>query len=538
MERQMKVCVVGAGASGLPSIHWAKLYGFQVTCFEASPDIGGLWRYKDHSTQESSVMRGTVINTSKEMTAYSDYPPPADFPNFMHNAKLMQYFRSYADEMDLLPHIKLNHKVLNIQRTDDYGKTGQWSVQYQDGDGQTNEEIFDGVLLCTGHHANNNMPKWDGMESFPGKIIHSHDYKSPDGYGEKTVIVVGMGNSGVDVACELGRVSKQTYLVSRRGAWVFSRMKGNDKCFDMELNNRFITLSLLKVLPFWMLERMVEWDVEKRFDHEKFGLKPKHHIFSAHPTLSDELPNRVMSGTVKVKPGISKFVGSTVYFEDGTKAENVDEVVCCTGYSFTFPLLEKGNLLPVTGNRHGGIYKFMFPLQIADKNSLALIGLVQPWGSIMPISEMQARVFFANLRGDIKLPEKEMMKKEAVEAVEALGKRYVDSPRHTLQVDFVPYIEDLAKMIDCHPDEWNYVFSDPILFKAVQFGPNVAYVYRLRGPFAWKGARKAVMEVMDRVDQGISGGRPRKIFRDEGAKFYVDNGCERSRIRYLPEDNT
>ncbi|CAJ0566356.1 unnamed protein product, partial [Mesorhabditis spiculigera] len=504
----MKVCVVGAGGSGLPCIHWAKIYGFDVTCFEASEDIGGLWRYKEHSTNESSVMKGTVINTSKEMTAYSDYPPAADIPNYMHNSKLMQYFRDYARDFHLNPHIKLKHKVLNIERTADYNKTGQWKVTYENQFEARHEEIFDGVLLCTGHHADNNMPKWEGMETFPGKILHSHDYKSPDGYGDKTAVVIGVGNSGVDVACELGRVAKQTYLVSRRGAWIFSRMKGNDKCFDMELNNRFIALKFLKVVPMRILEKMVEHDVDSRFDHEKFGLKPKHPIFSAHPTLSDELPNRVMSGTVKVKPGIKKFQGSTLFFEDGTVAEDVDEVICCTGYSFRFPLLEKGNLVPIDNNNHGGIYKLMFPLQTADKNTLCLIGLCQPWGSIMPLSEMQARVFFAQLRGDVKLPSRDLLEQDAVMQKAAMAKRYVNSPRHTLQVDFVPYMEGLAELIDCQPKPWDFATTDPRLFKEVFFGPNVAYVYRLSGPYPWPGARQAILDVRHRVDQGITAGRP------------------------------
>lgn len=156
-----RVAVIGAGASGLPSIRFVilifieiivldfrhgLLYGFDVTCFEASDDIGGLWRYKSHETNgeifyffqhhifihsESSVMKTTVINTSKEMTAYSDFTPQENLANFMHNNEMLNYFKSYAEHHGLMKHIKLRHRVLNIERSKNYDNDGTWKVIYQ-----------------------------------------------------------------------------------------------------------------------------------------------------------------------------------------------------------------------------------------------------------------------------------------------------------------------------------------------------------------------------------------------------------------------
>lgn len=67
----------------------------------------------------------------------------------------------------------------------------------------------------------------------------------------------------------------------------------------------------------------------------------------AHPTVNDELPNRIAAGTVRVKPQIRRFTERGLEFDDGTKVEEVDTVVLATGYSFEFPILERGELVKV-----------------------------------------------------------------------------------------------------------------------------------------------------------------------------------------------
>lgn len=142
---------------------------------------------------------------------------------------------------------------------------------------------------------------------------------------------------------------------------------------------------------------------------------------------------KITSGTVVVKGDIRHFTETSVVFEDGYELTNVDEVVMATGYYFDFPYLDSGRLVPVKANRVK-LYKKMFPLRAADKNSLAVIGLVQPSGSITVFSEMQARVFFAVQAGQCKLPSIEEMQRDADGCEARLMNRYVPSPRHTIQV--------------------------------------------------------------------------------------------------------
>ncbi len=77
-------------------------------------------------------MKSTVINTCKEMTAYSDFPPSHNMANFMHNTKMLQYLKDYAEHFDLLPHIRFHHTVTNVERADDYEQSGQWIISFLD----------------------------------------------------------------------------------------------------------------------------------------------------------------------------------------------------------------------------------------------------------------------------------------------------------------------------------------------------------------------------------------------------------------------
>ncbi|GMR57542.1 hypothetical protein PMAYCL1PPCAC_27737, partial [Pristionchus mayeri] len=324
-----RVCIVGAGAAGLPSIRHALLYGFDVVCYEAQGSIGGLWRYKPEESDESSVMKSTVINSSKEMTAYSDFPPPATAANFMHNTHMCKYLEDYAAHFKLEEKIKLYHKVLNIERHADYDKTGQWQVTVKDlKSGKESIEVFDGVLLCTGHHTRPYWPEpWKGQDEFKGKLMHAHSYKDYRGMDDKVVAVVGIGNSGGDIAVELSKVAKQVYLVTRSGSWVFNRVADFGRPIDAFLNSRFFDSLRTGVIPPAVMEKAMQDQLNKRFDHALYGLKPKHGTFNAHPTINDELPNRIASGTVRVKPQIESFTEHGIRFVDGTSVDHVDTVI-------------------------------------------------------------------------------------------------------------------------------------------------------------------------------------------------------------------
>ena len=147
-------------------------------------------------------------------------------------------------------------------------------------------------------------------------------------------------------------------------------------------------LALHRLLPEALNNYLAEGALNARFDHALYGLKPKHGVFQQHPTVCDELPNRIACGSVIVKPNITGFTKHGVKFEDGTNEENIDHVIYATGYVFGFPFIDK-SVIDVKDNEVC-LYKYMFPPELAHP-TLAVIGCFQPLGSIMPISELQCR---------------------------------------------------------------------------------------------------------------------------------------------------
>ena len=104
MSRDCKrVAIVGAGASGLSAIKCCLDEGLVPVCMERTEDIGGLWNYSQNVREgQACVMKSTTINTSKEMMSFSDFPPPQEFPIYMHNTKVLEYFRLVLESQVVL----------------------------------------------------------------------------------------------------------------------------------------------------------------------------------------------------------------------------------------------------------------------------------------------------------------------------------------------------------------------------------------------------------------------------------------------------
>uniref|UniRef100_A0A673MY53 Flavin-containing monooxygenase n=1 Tax=Sinocyclocheilus rhinocerous TaxID=307959 RepID=A0A673MY53_9TELE len=486
-----RVVVIGGGTSGLACIKCCLDEGLEPVCFETSDDTGGLWRFKENPDPDrASIYHSLIINTSKEMMCYSDFPIPAHFPNYMHHSLIMDYFRMYADHFQLKRHMRFQTKVLHVTPRPDFPHSGQWDVETESKDGRREKQVFDAVMVCTGHHCHPHLPLQDfpGIDTFKGKIFHSRDYKNPEEWRGKRVVVIGIGNSGGDIAVELSRMAKQVYLSTRKGSWILNRVGDKGVPFDMMFNNRGLML-FLGWLPPGFLNKLAVLC---------FFLSGR--VFSQHPMVNDDLPNRILSGTVSVKPNVQEFRGSSVVFEDGTVEDDIDLVVFATGYTFSFPFLSS-HVIPVSKNKVS-MYKYVYPPGL-ERPTLAVIGLIQPLGAIMPISEMQARWATRVFKGRCKLPPMSAMMKDIKAKEEAMARRYVAAQRHTIQVDYIPYMDELAKQVGVHPSILKLLLTDPRLALNVIFGPCTPYQFRLHGPGRWEGARQAILTQWDRVNEPL-----------------------------------
>lgn len=421
MTFHKQVCVIGAGSSGITAIKSLKDQGISFDCYEKGSEIGGNWRYNNDNGM-SSAYKSLHINTNRNIMAYADYPMPADYPMFPHHSHIIKYFDAFVDKFDLRKYIHFNTEVIDVQIL------GENEFVVETSKGKFN---YEHVIIANGHHWNPRYPEpaFDG--NFTGEIAHSHDYKTSKQIEGKNVLIVGIGNSAVDIACEAARLhSGKVTISSRSGAhivpnWVWS------KPLDSLANpiTAMLPLSLQRILLSTIL-------YFARGNQEDFGVpKPKRPLLKEHPTLSQDLLNLSGRGLINYKPNIQRFDKKTVWFDDGS-FEDYDIIIYATGYKITFPFLKNEMFSNISEKNDIRLYnKIIHP----DYKGLYFLALIQPLGAIMPLAEVQGKYIAKIISGKKSLPSVEQMLKSIEKDKAEMIRRYGDSPRHTIQVDFHNY---------------------------------------------------------------------------------------------------
>ncbi|GFT61059.1 dimethylaniline monooxygenase 2, partial [Nephila pilipes] len=305
-----KIAVLGGGFSGIVAVASLKEEGgFDIICVEKTSEYGGTWCYREEVEEGvASIMPTTIINHSKEMGALSNFPPRKEYNNFMRHFELFKYINDFAAQKDVLKHFRFNTEVTSVRKTPDYEETGRWTVTVRNTlTEEVTTDVYDGVLVCTGHVNRPKMPTYPRQDEFKGLILHSHSLKRVTPYQGKRVIVVGMGCSGLDAAVETSSVAKQVYLSTRSGAHVFNRISCEGFPFDYVLLRRCFC-KLLDVLPTnfvsWLFETIY---LDFQFHHKLYAVQPVHHFFSRDPAINDHFGSKLMSGSVIMKPDIKCF---------------------------------------------------------------------------------------------------------------------------------------------------------------------------------------------------------------------------------------
>jgi dimethylaniline monooxygenase (N-oxide forming) len=409
---------VGAGSSGIAAIKSLAERGLPVDAYDKSDRVGGNWVFQNKNAM-SSCYRGLSINTSKTRMQYSDFPMPAEYPDFPHHAQIAEYFDRYVDRFGIRSKIRFETSVDRIAPRDD----GRWDVTL--GTGET--IAYESVAIANGHHWDPRWPDPPYPGHFDGIELHSHDYLDASAWKDARVLVVGIGNSAVDIAVESSYVARRTVISSRRGAWVLPKYL---------LGRPADTLPLDPRLPFALRRRAIEALVALELGSmTRYGLpEPDHRLGEAHPTVSGRLLDRMSHGAITHRPGIERLEGSRVRFVDGT-VEEVDVIVWCTGYRVTFPFFDPA-FLSAPGNDLPLFKRVFHPAH----RGLAFIGLLQPLGAVMPLAEAQSRWLAELLLGEYVLPPRAAIDADIARERAAMFARYVASPRHTMQVDFDDYL--------------------------------------------------------------------------------------------------
>lgn len=419
-----KVCIIGAGSSGMTAAKALHEAGIDFDCFEKGSHIGGNWLY-NNDNGVSSAYQSLHINTSKQLMAFSDFSMPDDYPDYPGHELIYQYFEKYIDRFGFRDKITFNTSVEKVEKLGDR----RYLVHTNSGAPQE----YSDIVVANGHHWSIKLPKFPG--TFSGETSHSHYYKTYHGFEDKRVLIIGIGNSAVDIAGELTTVAKSVTVSTRSGAYILPK-------YLFGIPTDHLSKPPLAFAPLAIQRLALKISLFLNVGNQaNYGLpKPKRPLLAEHPTISQEFLNKVGHGKIRIKPNVQKIEGNTVVFEDGTAGE-FDYILYCTGYKLDFPFLSKE--LFHSENNEMPLYEYTVDPENAG---LYHVGLIQPIGAVMPLAEVQSVWIAKIIRGDVQLPSQYKMRQWIKMNRDKMRKRYGDSPRHTLEVDFFPFLKKLKSL--------------------------------------------------------------------------------------------
>ncbi len=421
-----KICVIGAGPSGITAIKNIVEGGFQVKAFDFNSDVGGNWIYNDKETH-SSVFETTHIISSKSLSQFEDFHFSDNVADYPSHDELRQYFQSYAKNFGLYKYIQFNTLVKKCERLED----NNWEVttSYKN---KESVEVFSDLVVCNGHHWKPNVPKYSG--NFNGSLIHSHNYKKASPFINKNVLVIGGGNSACDVAVETSRVSNKTFLSWRRGYRIIP------KFFMGKPSDVFA--SYMSFLPISIRSKLAGFLAYlTNGSNSNYGLlKPEHKFGETHPTINSELLYKIRHGKIFPKNDINFLKDDYVYFKDGSQ-EKIDVIIACTGFVLSHPFFNK-NFIDYTKGPVSLYLKMFHP----DYDNLFFIGMFQPFGCIWPGSEQQSKLLSLALQNKWKRPKNiiDLCKKETKNP----HIKQIKTDRHRITVDYHQFIKELKYQIN------------------------------------------------------------------------------------------
>lgn len=364
-----RYCIIGAGPAGLATLKTMRDSGHDVDCFEMSDTIGGHWNH-DYDALH--------LITSRQVTGFEGFPMPEDWPLFPHRNQMLEYFHLFADAFDLKSYITFNTGVTSVEPLATDGPVGSagWVVTTTDG----LRREYDGVLVANGHLRDQKWPHIPG--EFTGKQIHSGSYRNTADIEGKRVLVIGSGNSGCDVAVDAAQGHFDTHIVIRRGHHF------QPKTFFGKPRSELGWMQEFSFEEQDLLSRlMMRVAIGEASDYPGMPIPDHRALADGPPVVNDLLLYWVQHGRITVRPGIERFQGKTVYFEDGSSSE-FDTILWATGFHASLPfidsdLLEFEDGVPL---RVGGA---VVPVGL---EKLYLIGMIGARGPQPPIYPLQAEL--------------------------------------------------------------------------------------------------------------------------------------------------
>ena len=415
--------IIGAGAGGLAAAKYLGAKGIETTVFECGSQVGGLWVY-DNDSGMSPAYRSLHINSEAHVSSFADFPFPPHAPLYPDHAEMSRYFQRYAEHFDLVRRIRFRNRVSRVEPV---------GGRYRVCTAQGTAEVFDGVVVATGHQSVPRHPP--DLASFTGEYIHAHAYRVPEPYAGKRVLVIGPGNSGVDIAADICSVTEHTVLSARSPVLVMPRMM-------FGVPNSRTLLKLEKPFLPWRARVWLRTRLTAMFHGrmEQWGFRTPR--TRTHPISHPTLIAMIAWGRIGVKPGITAIERDRITFTDGT-TDRFDAIVAATGYTTAIPFLDD-DITPVEqGTTHVALYNRVAHPRL---DGLYFIGYFDvTGGSNIRMMDDQAEYIATMASGEFRRPsEQEML--AAIESERIwTRKQFPDTPRYGLELDPRRYRKLLAR---------------------------------------------------------------------------------------------
>jgi dimethylaniline monooxygenase (N-oxide forming) len=444
-----RIAIVGAGPAGIVTARYALEAGFEPTVFEAGDRLGGQW---DVAAPHSGVWPGMHTNTSRELTAFSDFPPPPEYPLHPTAEQIHDYLEAYAAAFGVVDRIRFGSRVGEARP-----------------DGTVDGERFDALVVASGRFRAPRMPP--ELSGFRGQLLHTFDYPGAQPFADRVVLVYGNGVSGVEVASDLAPRA-EVISAFRRSRYVIQKVVDG-----VSSDWQWYTLAAAlgrRLLPAeeWARRRR-EQIVRVAGDPADFGAPPPDEdLRVAGVSLGQDYLRQIRDGEILPRPAIASVEGRTVTFTDGSTA-TVDAIVCATGYDPDVPYLREA--MGDDAWLEDGLYQRTFH---PDHPRLGVVGQFLLQGPYWPLLELQARWIVAVWSGAAAAPGKQRMRE------------VIATPRPALEShDALALLlsEELGVAPD--PAEW------PELAEPLLLGPMLPARYRLCGP----GARASAADDFKRA---------------------------------------
>ena len=335
--------LIGAGSSGIAAAKALHERGLEFDCFELGDRVGGNWVFRNNNGVSSSY-RSLHINTSRERMEYSDFPMPKSLPRLPAPRPHRQVLRRLRRSLRLPRPHPLRVGVEHVERRPDGASRSATT------DGETT--IYDAVVVANGHHWDPRWPEpaFPGSDTFEGEQMHSHYYEEESQLAGKDVVVLGMGNSAMDIAVDASYHATNTYLAARRGAHIVPKYlfgKPMDQVGGAEWIPAWIRFPIMSFLLKMNVGKM-----------ENYGLpEPDHKFAHAHPTVSGPHPRPARPRRDHAEAEHRTADGEMVIFTDGTRGPRRPRRLL-HGLQDHVPVLRRG-LRRRQGER-AALYQFMF----------------------------------------------------------------------------------------------------------------------------------------------------------------------------------